>query len=151
MKVSTSSLSPALERASSLYSVWICRHEVPSGLLPSAPPYRHDPKVSSSVGTDEENEPTEHSSISTAWVKLSMLTTKTHSFLRFRALRGNMIFCLPVQSCSSLALVKNCLVPIRSVLSLSLAEEHLSSNTCLNRVEPTAGFLANNDLVTRSG
>ena len=42
MKVSTSSLSPALERASSLYSVWICRHEVPSGLFPSAPPYRHE-------------------------------------------------------------------------------------------------------------
>ena len=109
------------------------------------------PNVSSSVGTDEENEPAEHSSISTAWVKLSMLTTKTHSFRRFSALRGKMIFCLPVQSCSSLALAKNCRVPIRSPPLFSVTEEHLSSNTCLNRVELTAGFFANNDLVTRSG
>ena len=42
MNVSTSSLSPALERASSLYLLWICRHEVIRGLLPSAPPYRHE-------------------------------------------------------------------------------------------------------------
>ena len=109
------------------------------------------PNVLTSAGTDEENEPDEHSSISTAWVKLSMFTTKTHSFRRFSALRGKMIFCLPVQSCSSLALVKNCLVPIRLGLSFSLAEEHLPSNTCLNRVELTAGCFASNDLVTRAG
>ena len=48
------------------------------------------PKVFSWVGIEEEKAPASHSSISTAWVKLSMLTTNTHSLFRFWALRGKM-------------------------------------------------------------